>query len=79
VRDFILRLESSFETLLETLQDRATHLPSRVRSLIWILAAVPLLAERGIHIAPEREVRNELEARLPQARRATAKRVAAAV
>lgn len=72
VREVILRVEQDFETLLADLQSRATHLPSRVRSLVWILAAVPIMAEHGIVIAAEHEVRAELEARLPQIRRATA-------
>ncbi|MFL6547541.1 MAG: B12-binding domain-containing radical SAM protein [Povalibacter sp.] len=79
VREFILRLEADFEALLEAYQDRAAHLPSRIRSLMWILASVPLLAERGIIIATEVEVRAELEARLPQVRRAAAPRLAASV
>lgn len=77
VREIVLRIERDFETQLEQLHDRAAHLPSRVRSLVWILAAVPLLAERGIKIASEDEVRAELEARLPQARRTTAARAVA--
>jgi radical SAM superfamily enzyme YgiQ (UPF0313 family) len=76
VREFILELESEFEKLLEQQHQHATHLPSRVRSLIWILAAVPLMAKHGIEIAPEAEVRAVLTARLPKPRRATRARVA---
>jgi hypothetical protein len=80
VREFILRLERDFEALLAQCQARAAHLPSRVRSLVWILAAVPILAEHGITLAAEYEVRAELEARLPQAkvRGAAARAVASA-
>jgi hypothetical protein len=79
VSEVILRIESNFEAALAALQDRAAHLPSRLRSLVWILAAVPIMAEHGITIATEQEVRAELEARLPQvqARRATAVRAVA--
>jgi hypothetical protein len=77
VRDVILRIETKFETMLTELHERAAHLPSRVRSLVWILASVPILAEHGITIATEEEVRAELEARLPQTRRATASRAVA--
>lgn len=73
----ILRIERDFETMLADLQDSVAHLPSRVRSLVWIAAAVPVLAEHGITIAPAEEVRAELEARLPQARRAPAARAVA--
>lgn len=77
VREVILSIESSFEAMLEELHERAAHLPSRVRSLVWILAAVPILAEHGIAIASEQEVRAELEARLPQVRRAAVRRAVA--
>jgi radical SAM superfamily enzyme YgiQ (UPF0313 family) len=61
----VLLMERRFESLLEPLERRGAHLPSRVRSLLWILASVPVLAERGERIADEHEVRSELLARLP--------------
>lgn len=69
VAAFILELERHFETLLEQLQGSGMHLPSRVRSLLWILAAVPLLAARGIEFASEAAIRADLAARLPRMRR----------
>ena len=77
VRDVILQIERDFELALGELQERVAHLPSRVRSLVWILSAVPVLAERGIEIAAVDDVRAELEARLPQTRRATPVRAVA--
>ena len=77
VRGAILEIERRFEAKLSELQERATHLPSRVRSLIWILVGAPVLAEHGIVVAPEQEVRAELETRLPQPRRAAATRAVA--
>lgn len=77
VREVILRMERNFETLLADLQPRATHLPSRLRSLVWIQAANPVLARYGLMVAPEQEVRAELESRLPRVRRATAGRAVA--
>jgi len=65
VRDVILRMELSFETMLSTFERHAAHLPSRVRSLLWILSAMPILAEFGEFIADESEIREELAARLP--------------
>jgi radical SAM superfamily enzyme YgiQ (UPF0313 family) len=65
VRDVILRMELSFETMLETFERHAAHLPSRVRSLLWILSAMPILAEFGEFVADESEIREELAARLP--------------
>ncbi|MET0659025.1 MAG: radical SAM protein [Steroidobacteraceae bacterium] len=77
VSDVILRIERDFEAMLGDLQESVAHLPSRVRSLVWIMAAVPVMAEHGISIAPAEEVRAELQARLPQARRAMASRAVA--
>jgi radical SAM superfamily enzyme YgiQ (UPF0313 family) len=65
VRDAILRIEAAFEDMLFSLQSEVAHLPSRVRSLLWILASLPIMAEHGLIIADEREVRAELNARLP--------------
>jgi len=77
VSEVILRIEREFETALARLHERVPHLPSRVRSLVWIASAVPVLAEHGIRIATESEVHAELEARLPQVRRAAAPRAVA--
>jgi len=71
VSEVILRIERDFETMLGQLQATGAHLPSRVRSLVWILSAAPVLAGHGLRIVDEDEVRAELNARLPQARRAT--------
>jgi len=73
VRDVILRIERDFEDKLATLEGEVAHLPSRVRSLIWILSSLPVMASEGVWIADEREVRAELHARLPQVRRTTAR------
>jgi radical SAM superfamily enzyme YgiQ (UPF0313 family) len=77
VREVILQIERNFEALLAELQPHAAHLPSRLRSLVWIVASVPVLAEHGIVVASEQEVRAELESRLPQVRRATVARAVA--
>ncbi len=69
VSEVILRIERDFEDMLASLQEQVAHLPSRIRSLVWILCSVPVLAERGIHIAEQAEVRRELFSRLPQTRR----------
>jgi len=65
VAEAVLCMERRFERLLEPLEMQGTHLPSRVRSLLWILASLPVMAERGEYIADEREVRAELRSRLP--------------
>jgi len=65
VADMILRMERNFEVTLAGLEKHVAHLPSRVRSLLWILSAIPIMAEFGQSIADESEVRAELYARLP--------------
>jgi hypothetical protein len=77
VADVILCVESRFEAMLRDIEARVAHLPSRVRSLLWILCSLPVMAEHGQFIAPEDEVRAELYARLPTLR-PQADRVAAA-
>ena len=71
VADAVLGMERRFEALLEPLERRGAHLPSRVRSLLWILASLPVLAAHGQYIADENEVRAELLARLPAVQRET--------
>jgi radical SAM superfamily enzyme YgiQ (UPF0313 family) len=72
VTEVILRMERSFEAMLGPLEQQGAHLPSRLRSLLWILSSLPIMAERGHYIADESEVRAELYARLPALRPAGA-------
>jgi anaerobic magnesium-protoporphyrin IX monomethyl ester cyclase len=65
VADVILRMERNFEALLGPLERQVAHLPSRVRSLVWILSSLPIMAAHGHYVANEREVRAELAARVP--------------
>ncbi|HUE47732.1 MAG TPA: hypothetical protein VMO54_00875, partial [Steroidobacteraceae bacterium] len=66
VREAILRIEREFEASLRRLESCAAHLPSRVRSLIWILSSLPVMAEHGLAVADEQDVKRELASRLPQ-------------
>jgi hypothetical protein len=79
VRDVILRMEESFEAVLASLENRVAHLPSRVRSLLWIMSAMPIMAEFGQFIADDEEIRAELRARLPVVQQEAARAAAAAV
>jgi radical SAM superfamily enzyme YgiQ (UPF0313 family) len=65
VADAILRIERRFEAMLGQLEKQVAHLPSRVRSLLWIFSSLPIMEQRGHYIADEGEVRAELYARLP--------------
>ena len=78
VADVVLLMERRFEALLQPLERQGVHLPSRVRSLLWILASLRVMAERGEYIADEDEVQAELMARLPSIER-EAPRFAAAI
>jgi radical SAM superfamily enzyme YgiQ (UPF0313 family) len=77
VADVILRMERSFEATLHALENDVAHLPSRVRSLLWVLASLPIMAEQGEHIASQAEVLAELNARLPSLRHGAAHLAAA--
>lgn len=68
VTETILAIERSFEAMLVPLEKMAAHLPSRVRSLLWILSSLRIMEARGQYIADESEVRAELYARLPALR-----------
>ena len=66
VRAVVLDIECGYERLLAQLQQSAAHLPSRVRSLLWVLAALEPMAAHGLVIAQHEEVRADLLARLPR-------------
>jgi radical SAM superfamily enzyme YgiQ (UPF0313 family) len=77
VAEVILRLERSFESALHALETDVAHLPSRVRSLLWIACSLPIMEEQGLHIAPRADVLAELNSRLPSLRQSAARLVAA--
>ncbi|HYK25580.1 MAG TPA: radical SAM protein, partial [Steroidobacteraceae bacterium] len=77
VREAVLEMEQGFEARLAALQLEAAHLPSRVRSLVWILAAAPVLAARGLPIAAERDIEEQLDERLPATHRVRESRTVA--
>jgi radical SAM superfamily enzyme YgiQ (UPF0313 family) len=65
VRDAILAIEASFETWIKQLSESVAHLPSRVRSLLWVFCAIPVLARAGEPMPDRRDVADALLARLP--------------
>ncbi|HWM65049.1 MAG TPA: radical SAM protein [Steroidobacteraceae bacterium] len=77
VADVILQIERAFEATLAPLEKAVAHLPSRVRSLLWILSSLPIMAAHGYFIADDSEVRAELYARLPTLREEAAQFAAA--
>jgi radical SAM superfamily enzyme YgiQ (UPF0313 family) len=66
VREAVLRIESGFEHRLAAIEEGVAHLPSRVRSLLWILSSLSVLADYGICAGDARAVQVELDARLPR-------------
>jgi radical SAM superfamily enzyme YgiQ (UPF0313 family) len=66
LRATVLRIERDFEECLAELQQSGAHLPSRVRSLIWVLCSLKPMAEQGLPIANEKDLRRELAERLPR-------------
>jgi hypothetical protein len=69
VRELILHIEREFEALLSYWQREATHLPSRLRSLLWLQAALPIMASQGYPIARAEELRAHLAGMLPRTQR----------
>jgi radical SAM superfamily enzyme YgiQ (UPF0313 family) len=70
VRAAILAVEARFEHALESLSAAVPHLPSRVRSLLWIACAEPTLREAGQQVPEQHIIQAALLARLPGAARA---------
>jgi radical SAM superfamily enzyme YgiQ (UPF0313 family) len=71
-RTAILRIESDFESTLAELQRHVLHLPSRVRSLVWLRCAMPTMSQYGYPFAEAEELNKHLLAALPRQRHATA-------
>ena len=66
VRETVLAIEREYETRLAQLQRQLAHLPSRTRSLLWILASLEPMAAHGLPVADPRHVRAAVLAKLPQ-------------
>jgi hypothetical protein len=66
VQEAILAIEQEFDKSLEYLQSRATHLPSRVRSLVWVWCASRVLRRMGTECLAPESVLDQLFVRLPR-------------
>ena len=69
VREAILEIERNFNRWLEYLEPLAAHLPSRLRSLIWVLCSIPVLSEAGQTMPDRKQVLRQLVFRLPALQR----------
>ena len=65
VRHAILEIEARFARALEQLEPSGYHLPSRVRSLLWVVCATPILSREGLDVPDIDEALTELRTRLP--------------
>jgi radical SAM superfamily enzyme YgiQ (UPF0313 family) len=64
-RGTILRIESRFERQLLKLQHAVPHLPSRVRSHLWILSAIQEIDGRRYSLPSQQEVKQALRTVAP--------------
>jgi radical SAM superfamily enzyme YgiQ (UPF0313 family) len=64
VRDAILSIEEAFEAQLARVGDGSSHLPSRIRSLIWVLSAIPVLHRAGFAMPDPSAVAASLKDRM---------------
>jgi len=65
VREAILGIEAGFEAWVKRLAPLVPHLPSRLRSLLWVATAIPLLERLGCVMPAREAVVETLLARLP--------------
>ncbi len=66
VRETVLAIEREYEAQLTRLQRAAAHLPSRTRSLLWILSSLGPLAKHGLPVADAGLVNAALASKVPQ-------------
>lgn len=67
-REAILRIEHEFECQLARLKQQVPHVPSRVRSLVWLRSALPIMDACGYPIADAGELQSVLRAWIPRDR-----------
>lgn len=65
VRAAILAIESDFEARLPLIEQHVAHLPSRLRSLLWVLASIPVLSALGCEVPDREAVVTDFVARMP--------------
>lgn len=65
VREAIIEIEYEFEQMLKVLQGESLHIPSRVRSYLWVACAIPVLEKLAQEMPPIDEVLESLLGLLP--------------
>jgi radical SAM superfamily enzyme YgiQ (UPF0313 family) len=77
VREAILEIEGDFDAFLREVEASGAHIPSRVRSMIWIACAIPVLEALGQDMPDRAPVLAALELSIPGfAQRGPVRRVA---
>jgi radical SAM superfamily enzyme YgiQ (UPF0313 family) len=66
VRETVLAIERDYEARLTQLQQHRAHLPSRTRSLLWILASLEPMAAHGLPVADSGEVCAAVLSKVPE-------------
>jgi len=72
VRETVVQTEATFDAWLTELSAVVPHLPSRLRSLLWILSAIPELERRRCDVPSQQAVAQALVRRLPAGRDSSA-------
>ncbi len=67
-RAAILSIERAFEEELARLQHQLPHVPSRVRSLVWLRSALPIMTAQGYPIADTGQLERQLQVWVPRTR-----------
>jgi hypothetical protein len=77
VREAILEIEGDFDAFLREVEASGAHIPSRVRSMIWIACAIPVLEALGQDMPDRAPILAALELSIPGfAQRGPVRRVA---
>ncbi len=66
-RAAVLAIEADFESEIRLLQAHVAHVPSRLRSYLWILCSMRVLADRGCATLDREAIVDRLMAHLPAA------------
>ena len=74
VRSAILEIEQDFDRRLHVLEQRGAHLPSRVRSLLWMVSAIPVLRRAGEAMPDLDDALDRLRNQLPRSSSPTEER-----
>ncbi len=76
VRTAIREIVASYDEALRSLTSNLEHVPSRIRSLLWISHAIPTLRAAGVHVPRADAILRKLDAQIARPRGHPEKHVA---